>query len=90
MATSKYSIDWKSLIAGFLLGTGIIMTAASDRDADSQSGRYRIVTANSTWIIHTGTGDVWQLVSEQGSNTYQWMYAGRPSNKDQTGKDMYK
>lgn len=71
-------IDWKSLLIGLLIGTGILLTAALGRQDGSLPLRYEIVSGSATYVIDTVTGDVWFLYSIEGSDKYTWTYAGSP------------
>lgn len=79
----KRMIDWKSLVIGILLGTGIILIAAQSQTAGDPSPQWQIASGNSTWVLNTGTGEVWQLIGEagttEGTSQYKFRYTGKPS-----------
>lgn len=79
----KRMIDWKSLVIGILLGAGVILIAAQSQNASDPGPQWQIAAGNSTWVLNTGTGDVWQLIGQGGSteasSQYILRYAGKPS-----------
>jgi hypothetical protein len=83
MSMGKAMIDVKSLAIGFLLGVCALLAAAQVQKTPDPVQEYRIATATATWIINTGTGDVWQLNGEYGSGKFTWVYAGRPTARSQ-------
>ncbi len=73
------SIDWKSLAIGLLIGVSAVLLAAQDqRPPEAVFGSYLMTAGGSTWVINSSTGDVWQLTGEEGTNSYTWIYAGKP------------
>jgi hypothetical protein len=78
----KRMIDWKSLVIGILLGACIILVAAQSQKASDPAPQWQIATSNTTWVLNTATGDVWEL-SGQGATSetaqYKWQYSGKPS-----------
>lgn len=86
----KQGIDLRSLVIGLLLGICTILMAAQYQRTYGQSCQYQIVTAKSTWVIDTSTGDVWQiygLYNETDTCSFKWYYAGNPSSKGSYAKD---
>jgi len=79
----KKMIDWKSLVIGILLGAGVILIAAQSQQASDPGPQWQIATGNSTWVVKTDTGDIWELTGEAGSTEgsfqYKIKYAGKPS-----------
>jgi hypothetical protein len=80
----KHASDAMSLALGFLLGLCLLLGAARASRPPDPVLQYRIATGAATWVINTGTGDVWQLNGEMGSDKFTWTYAGRPGARDKT------
>jgi hypothetical protein len=83
MIMDKKMIDWRSLVIGILLGTSVILIAAQSQKASDPGPQWQIATGNSTWVVNTGTGEIWELTGEagstEGSSQYKLTYAGKPS-----------
>jgi hypothetical protein len=87
----KQGIDWRSLVIGLLLGLSIVLMSAQERSDSGRTCQYQIVTARSTWVIDTSTGDVWQIYGfydENDPGSFKWYYAGNPSTKGCNAKDF--
>jgi hypothetical protein len=80
----------KSLAIGFLLGMCVILGAAWAQSPPGPVLQYQLDTAASTWVINTGTGDVWQLNGEEGTGKFDWVYAGRPPGPGTNGRTKEK
>ena len=78
----KRKIDWKSLVIGILLGASIILIAAQNQKASDTDPQWQIATSNTTWVLNTATGEVWELSGQAGTSEtpqYKWQYTGKPS-----------
>ncbi len=78
----KRMIDWKSLVIGILLGACIILVAAQSQKASDPDPQWQIACSNTTWVLNTATGDVWELSGQAATNEttqYKWQYTGKPS-----------